>query len=123
MGTVALATNKYSFVVSEESENDIRVFTDRLKFAMNGDTVRVRLRGERDGRPVGDVDVGYGPKAMQLLKQGMAPADIIKTLVTKHLELSDSEIPDVSFFAEGAFNNLYAVNCTTAPLDQSSASR
>ncbi|WP_133271161.1 ribonuclease R [Hymenobacter radiodurans] len=54
-GTVALATNKYAFVVSEESENDIRVFTDRLKFAMNGDTVRVRLRGERDGRPVGDV--------------------------------------------------------------------
>ncbi|MBC6991756.1 ribonuclease R [Hymenobacter sp. BT491] len=54
-GTVALATDKYAFVISEESESDVRVFTDRLKFAMHGDTVRVRLRGSRDGRPVGDV--------------------------------------------------------------------
>ncbi|RPD49275.1 ribonuclease R [Hymenobacter sediminis] len=54
-GTVALATDKYAFVISEESEQDVRVFTDRLKFAMHGDTVRLRLRGSRDGRPVGDV--------------------------------------------------------------------
>jgi ribonuclease R len=54
-GTVALATDKFAFVISEESESDVRVFTDRLKFAMHGDTVRLRLRGLRDGRPVGDV--------------------------------------------------------------------
>ena len=54
-GVVSLATDKYAFIVSEESETDVRVFTDRLKFAMQGDTVRVRLRGSRDGRPVGDV--------------------------------------------------------------------
>lgn len=55
VGTVALATDKFAFVISEESESDVRVFTDRLKFAMHGDTVRLRLRGSRDGRPVGDV--------------------------------------------------------------------
>ncbi|SDY03438.1 ribonuclease R [Hymenobacter psychrophilus] len=55
VGTVALATEKYAFVISEETENDVRVFTDRLRFAMQGDTVRLRLRGSRDGRPVGDV--------------------------------------------------------------------
>jgi len=54
-GTVALATANFAFVISEESESDVRVFTDRLKFAMHGDTVRLRLRGTRDGRPVGDV--------------------------------------------------------------------
>ncbi|RSK47995.1 ribonuclease R [Hymenobacter rigui] len=54
-GTVALATSSYAFVISEESEQDVRVFTDRLKFAMHGDTVRLRLRGSRDGKPVGDV--------------------------------------------------------------------
>ncbi|OWP63456.1 ribonuclease R [Hymenobacter amundsenii] len=55
VGTVALATDKYAFVISEETEKDVRVFTDRLKFAMQGDTVRLRLRSSRDGRPVGDV--------------------------------------------------------------------
>ena len=36
--------------------DDIRVFTDQLKFALQGDVVRVRLRsGSRDGRPMGDV--------------------------------------------------------------------
>ncbi|SEU02181.1 ribonuclease R [Hymenobacter actinosclerus] len=55
VGTVALATEKYAFVISEETEKDVRVFTDRLRFAMQGDTVRVRLRDSRDGRPVGDV--------------------------------------------------------------------
>ncbi|UOQ54151.1 ribonuclease R [Hymenobacter cellulosivorans] len=54
-GTVALATSQYAFIISEESETDVRVFTDKLKFAMQGDTVRIRLRGQRDGRPVGDV--------------------------------------------------------------------
>ena len=55
VGTVALATDKYAFVISEETEKDVRVFTDRLQFAMHGDTVRLRLRSSRDGRPVGDV--------------------------------------------------------------------
>ncbi|MCC2545744.1 ribonuclease R [Hymenobacter sp. BT175] len=55
VGTVSLATGQFAFVVSEESETDVRVFTDKLKFALHGDTVRVRLRGTRDGRPVGDV--------------------------------------------------------------------
>jgi len=55
VGTVDLASQKFAFVVSEDSEQDIRVFTDRLMFAMEGDTVRVRLRGSRDGKPVGDV--------------------------------------------------------------------
>jgi ribonuclease R len=54
-GIVSLATDQFAFVISEESETDVRVFTDRLKFAMHGDTVRLRLRGSRDGRPVGDV--------------------------------------------------------------------
>ncbi|SHI45646.1 RNAse R [Hymenobacter daecheongensis DSM 21074] len=55
IGTVSLATSNFAFIISEESETDVRVFTDRLKFAMHGDTVRLRLRGTRDGRPVGDV--------------------------------------------------------------------
>jgi len=54
-GTVDLATQKFAFVVSDESEEDVRIYTDRLKFAMDGDTVRVRLRGQRDAKPVGDV--------------------------------------------------------------------
>ncbi|GAA3937925.1 ribonuclease R [Hymenobacter algoricola] len=55
IGTVSLATSNFAFIISDESETDVRVFTDRLKFAMHGDTVRLRLRGSRDGRPVGDV--------------------------------------------------------------------
>ncbi|UYZ62233.1 ribonuclease R [Hymenobacter weizhouensis] len=54
-GIVDLATQKFAFVVSEDSEDDIRVYTDRLQFALDGDKVRVRLRGARDGKPVGDV--------------------------------------------------------------------
>ena len=57
IGTVDLATPNFAFVVPETDtgEGDIRVFTDQLKFAMQGDLVRVRLRGQRDGRPTGDV--------------------------------------------------------------------
>ena len=57
IGTVDLATPNFAFVVPETDtgEGDIRVFTDQLKFAMQGDVVRVRLRGQRDGRPTGDV--------------------------------------------------------------------
>lgn len=35
--------------------------------------------------------------------------DVIKTLVTKHLNLKD--VPEVSSFIEGALNKLYAVDC------------
>ncbi|ALW84426.1 ribonuclease R [Hymenobacter sedentarius] len=57
IGTVDLATPNFAFVVPEGTGNadDIRVFTDQLKFALQGDVVRVRLRSSRDGRPVGDV--------------------------------------------------------------------
>ena len=57
IGTVDLATPNFAFVVPEGtgSGDDIRVFTDQLKFALQGDVVRVRMRSSRDGRPVGDV--------------------------------------------------------------------
>ena len=51
-GRVDLANQKFAFVVSDESATDVRVFTDRLQFAMQGDVVRVRVRPERkDRRP------------------------------------------------------------------------
>ncbi len=55
IGTVDLASPNFAFVVPEGGGNDVRVFTDQLKFALQGDVVRVRLRGSRDGRPTGDV--------------------------------------------------------------------
>ena len=57
IGTVDLATPNFAFVVPEgtDSGDDIRVFTDQLRFALQGDVVRVRMRSSRDGRPVGDV--------------------------------------------------------------------
>ncbi len=53
-GRVDLANQKFAFVISEESATDVRVFTDRLMFAMQGDTVRVRLRPERRPDPRAD---------------------------------------------------------------------
>lgn len=50
-GRVDLANQKFAFVVSDESATDVRVFTDRLRFAMQGDTVRVRLRSQRKPDP------------------------------------------------------------------------
>ncbi|RZK36443.1 MAG: RNB domain-containing ribonuclease [Hymenobacter sp.] len=56
IGTVSLATPRFAFVVREDGEgDDIRVFTDQLRYALDGDLVRVRLRGVRDGRLTGDV--------------------------------------------------------------------
>ena len=56
IGTVSLATPRFAFVVREDGEgDDIRVFTDQLRYALDGDLVRVRLRGLRDGRLTGDV--------------------------------------------------------------------
>ncbi|GAB2945241.1 hypothetical protein GCM10027048_07760 [Hymenobacter coalescens] len=54
-GTVDLANAKFAFIVSEELPEDLRIYTDRLAFAMDGDTVRVRLGQNRDGKPTGDV--------------------------------------------------------------------
>ncbi len=56
IGTVSLATPRFAFVVREDGEgDDIRVYTDQLRYALDGDLVRVRLRGVRDGRLTGDV--------------------------------------------------------------------
>lgn len=56
IGTVSLATPRFAFVMREDGEgDDIRVFTDQLRYALDGDLVRVRLRGLRDGRLTGDV--------------------------------------------------------------------
>ncbi len=49
-GRVDLANQKFAFIVSDEAATDVRVFTDRLRFAMQGDIVRVRLRPERPNR-------------------------------------------------------------------------
>ncbi len=67
-GRVDLAGQKFAYVISEESEVDVRVFTDKLRFAMQGDIVRVRLRpkarpnpranrgrGSDDDHPTGEV--------------------------------------------------------------------
>jgi ribonuclease R len=50
-GRVDLANQKFAFVVSDDSATDVRVFTDRLQFAMQGDLVRVRLRPQRRPDP------------------------------------------------------------------------
>ena len=56
IGTVSLATPRFAFVIREDGQgDDIRVFTDQLRYALDGDLVRVRLRGMRDGRLTGDV--------------------------------------------------------------------
>ena len=56
IGTVSLATPRFAFVVREDGAgDDIRIFTDQLRYALDGDLVRVRLRGVRDGRLTGDV--------------------------------------------------------------------
>lgn len=51
-GVVDLGNQRFGFVKSDETTEDVRVFTDKLRFAMQGDTVRVRLRTpHRDARP------------------------------------------------------------------------
>ncbi len=50
-GRVDLANQKFAFVISDDSVTDVRVFTDRLRFAMQGDIVRVRLRPQRKADP------------------------------------------------------------------------
>ena len=54
-GTVDLANSRHAYVISAESEEDIRVPTESLQFAMGGDRVKVRINNTRDGRPEGEV--------------------------------------------------------------------
>ncbi|QCR24004.1 ribonuclease R [Pontibacter sp. SGAir0037] len=42
-GRVDLANSKYAYIVSEETEEDVRVFTEHLRYAMDGDLVKVEV--------------------------------------------------------------------------------
>ena len=42
-GRVDLANSKYAYIVSEETEDDVRVFREHLKYAMDGDLVKVEV--------------------------------------------------------------------------------
>ncbi len=55
-GRVDLANSKYAYIVSEETEDDVRVFREHLKYAMHGDVVKVEvLPMVRNGRQEGIV--------------------------------------------------------------------
>ncbi|MCJ8163759.1 ribonuclease R [Pontibacter sp. E15-1] len=55
-GRVDLANSKYAYVVSEGREDDVRVFREKLKYAMDGDTVKVEVSPTvRGGRQEGVV--------------------------------------------------------------------
>ena len=54
-GKVDLANAKYAYIVSEESGDDIRVFKEKLKFAMDGDIVKVKVIPGRGDRTEGEV--------------------------------------------------------------------
>ncbi|MCC9138521.1 ribonuclease R [Pontibacter silvestris] len=55
-GCVDLANSKYAYIVSEETEDDVRVFREHLKYAMDGDLVKVEvLPSVRGGRAEGVV--------------------------------------------------------------------
>jgi ribonuclease R len=55
-GKVDLANNKYAYIVSEETVEDVRVFREKLLFAMDNDIVKVKMLGSsRDGRQEGEV--------------------------------------------------------------------
>jgi ribonuclease R len=55
-GKVDLANNKYAYIVSEETEQDVRVFREKLLFAMDNDIVKVRLYdSSRSDRQEGEV--------------------------------------------------------------------
>jgi len=42
-GRVDMANSKYAYIVSEDTEEDVRIFTEHLKYAMDGDTVKVEV--------------------------------------------------------------------------------
>ena len=55
-GRVDLANSKYAYIVSEGREEDVRVFREKLKYAMDGDTVKVEVSPTvRGGRQEGVV--------------------------------------------------------------------
>jgi len=55
-GRVDLANSKYAYIVSEGREEDVRVFREHLKYAMDGDTVKVEVSPTvRGGRQEGVV--------------------------------------------------------------------
>jgi ribonuclease R len=55
-GRVDLANSKYAYIVSAEREDDIRVHTEHLQYAMDGDLVKVEvLPSVRGGRQEGVV--------------------------------------------------------------------
>ncbi len=54
-GKVDLATPKYAFVITEELDTDIRVFTDKLKFAMDDDIVKVKVSFGKGDKAEGEV--------------------------------------------------------------------
>ncbi len=54
-GIVDLANPKYAYIVSDETEEDVRVFSEKLMFAMGGDRVKVRLYASGGDRPEGEV--------------------------------------------------------------------
>ncbi|GAA4423654.1 ribonuclease R [Pontibacter saemangeumensis] len=55
-GRVDLANSKYAYIVSEGREDDVRVYREHLKYAMDGDTVKVEVSPTvRGGRQEGVV--------------------------------------------------------------------
>ncbi|WP_071781098.1 ribonuclease R [Adhaeribacter aquaticus] len=54
-GVVDLANSRFAFVISDEVDEDIKIATENLKFAMGGDKVRVRLLPSRGDRQEGEV--------------------------------------------------------------------
>ena len=51
IGTVDLASPNFAFIIPEAGGDDVRVFTDQMKFALQGDLVRVKLRKGGARRP------------------------------------------------------------------------
>jgi ribonuclease R len=48
-GRVDMANNKYAYIVSEQTEDDVRVFREHLNYAMDGDTVKVEVLPTYEG--------------------------------------------------------------------------
>ncbi len=49
IGRVDMANNKYAYIVSEQTEDDVRVFREHLNYAMDGDTVKVEVLPTYEG--------------------------------------------------------------------------
>ncbi|WP_202923650.1 ribonuclease R [Pontibacter fetidus] len=48
-GRVDMANNKYAYIVSEQTEDDVRVFREHLNYAMDGDLVKVEVLPTYEG--------------------------------------------------------------------------